>query len=83
MLTVPTLVVCDDEELPASLMSRDAFSFSIIRMAFSRAAAISSLAWIALSMAAIFHTFGERPWLKMFRYQCSSLCHAAYGKHPR
>ena len=38
---------------------RDARHFSITRTAFSRAAAISSLAWIALSIAAI-----SAPWLK-------------------
>jgi hypothetical protein len=38
---------------------RDARNFSITRTAFSRAAAISSLAWIALSIAAI-----SAPWLK-------------------
>src|SRR5262249_26217008 len=49
-------------------------------MAFSRAAAMSSLAWIALSMAAISRTLVEGTWLKMLRYQCTiHLCQAASG----
>src|SRR5262249_49971947 len=51
-------------------------------MAFSRAAARSSLAWIALSMAAISRTLVEGTWLKMLRYQCTThLCQAASGKN--
>src|SRR5262245_46070156 len=51
-------------------------------MAFSRAAAMSSLAWIALSMAAISRTLVEGTWLKMLRYQCTMhLCQAASGKN--
>src|SRR5262249_12466323 len=38
-------------------------------MAFSRAAAMSSPAWIALSMAAISRTLVESTWLKMLPYQ--------------
>src|SRR5262245_20385708 len=47
-------------------------SFSIIRMAFSRAAARSSLAWIALSITAISRPLVEGTWLKMLRYQCTT-----------
>src|SRR6516225_7751994 len=51
-------------------------------MAFSRAAAMSSPAWIALSMAAISRTLVEGTWLKMLRYQCTMhLCQAASGKN--
>ena len=51
-------------------------------MAFSRAAARSSLAWIALSMAAISRTLVEGTWLKMLRYQCTThLCQAASRKN--
>src|SRR5215472_2273840 len=51
-------------------------------MAFSRAAAMSSPAWIALSMAAISRTLVEGTWLKILRYQCTMhLCQAAPGKN--
>src|SRR5215469_4877882 len=51
-------------------------------MAFSRAAAMSSPAWIALSMAAISRTLVEGTWLKMLRYQCTThLCQAASRKN--
>jgi hypothetical protein len=57
-------------------------SFSITRMAFSRAATTSSLAWIVLSMAAITRTLVEGTWLKMLRYQCTMhRCQAAWGKN--
>src|SRR5262249_32770859 len=43
----------------------------------------SSLAWIALSMAAISRTLVEGTWLKMLRYQCTTthLCQAASRKN--
>src|SRR5262245_20873318 len=51
-------------------------------MAFSLAAARSSLAWSALSMAAISRTLVEGTWLKMLRYQCTThLCQAASRKN--
>ena len=41
---------------------------------------MSSLAWIALSMAAISRTLVEGTWLKMLRYQWTTqLCQAASG----
>jgi hypothetical protein len=40
-----------DRSSSAALVSRNARSFSITRIAFSRAATMSSPAWIALSMA--------------------------------
>src|SRR5215813_7622743 len=67
---------------PAARLRRRPRSFSITRMAFSRAAARSSLAWIALSMAAISRTLVEGTWLKMLRYQCTThLCQAASRKN--
>src|SRR5262249_58119253 len=66
----------------AARLRRRPRSFSITRMAFSRAAARSSLAWIALSMAAISRTLVEGTWLKMLRYQCTThLCQAASRKN--
>ena len=51
-------------------------------MAFSRAATMSSPAWIALSIAAISRTLVEGTWLKMLRYQCTmQRCQAASGKN--
>src|SRR5215472_10238424 len=66
----------------AARLRRRPRSFSITRLAFSRAAARSSLAWIALSMAAISRTLVEGTWLKMLRYQCTThLCQAASRKN--
>jgi ABC transporter substrate binding protein len=66
----------------AALVRRKPRSFSITRMAFSRAATMSSLAWIALSIAAISRTLVEGTWLKMLRYQCTTQrCQAASGKN--
>src|SRR5262249_8283044 len=66
----------------AARLRRRPRSFSITRLAFSRAAARSSLAWIALSMAAISCTLIEGTWLKMLRYQCTMhLCQAASRKN--
>src|SRR5436853_44485 len=51
-------------------------------MTFSRAATMSSPAWIALSIAAISRTLVEGTWLKMLRYQCTmQRCQAASGKN--
>jgi hypothetical protein len=51
-------------------------------MAFSRAAARSSLAWIALSMAAISRTLVEGTWVKMLRYQCTTGSLKKWPTHP-
>jgi hypothetical protein len=41
---------------------------------------MSSLAWIALSMAAISRTLVEGTWLKILRYQCT-LCRCRHNVH--
>jgi hypothetical protein len=48
----------------AAVVRRRPYSFSITRTALSRAAPMSSPAWIALSIAAISRTLVEDTWLK-------------------
>ena len=66
----------------AALVRRRPRSLSITWTAFCRAAAVSSPAWIALSMAAISRNLAAGTWLKIFRYQSTmQRCHAASGKN--
>jgi hypothetical protein len=51
------------------VVKRNTHSFAITYKAFSRAAATSSLAWIALSIATTSRTLVEGTWLNKLRYQ--------------